>query len=183
MPTQAKFKTTAKVIVTCEQCSKLYTYEHYFYAYGRLIDENAAINLARQNMDKVFDHYSRQIAGGNFSSIVENMACPECGSLQSWMIEPLRKRRGWKLGLIWAAIMFLVAIPVSFVLNALINNPVVGVLSLMLIFVLPICILFIVRAWAMKNFMSARGKPLADSDKQPVVELHKGLIAETHLTL
>ena len=81
MPTQAKAKTTAKVTVNCEQCGKSYTYEHYFYAYGRLIDEQAAISLAKANMDKVYEHYSSQINAGNFSSIVENKPCPNCGSI------------------------------------------------------------------------------------------------------
>jgi hypothetical protein len=181
MPNQAKATTTAKVLVTCEGCGKVYEYEHFYYAYGRHIDELAAEALARQNMDKVIDYYSKQIASLNFSSIVENRPCPACGTIQSWMSEPIIRKQSWKQGLIWAVITFFLMIPLTFVLRVFISSSIMDILSFLLIFVLPLFILFQVR-----NFVTRKmRKTILPSSKinLPLVELHKGLLPETHWVL
>jgi hypothetical protein len=181
MPNQAKATTTAKVQVICEKCGKEYSYDHFYYAYGRRIDEKEAEALARQNMDRVFEYYSQQIASSNFSSIVENKPCPECGTIQSWMSEPLIKKRSWKLGFIWAAIMFVFMIPLSFLLRVFVSAAIMDIISFILIFILPLAFLFLVQNFVSR--MMRKNKVPHGKSNQPVVELHKGLLPEIHWVL
>ena len=84
-----KYEASLNVVVevTCEACEKVYTYEHRISSTSRL-EGNATRGVLQQFRAKEFGA----------------QACPECGYIQSWMIEHWQTMRqgfvGFGLGIL-----------------------------------------------------------------------------------
>jgi hypothetical protein len=188
MPYQATSKLTAQVSVCCEACGNCYTYDHVFKTYGRHSNEAFALSLARQNREKVWEWQTKRVTAGNFSSMADYKPCPKCGYVQAWMVEPVRRRRGWQWGLAIAAVTFLAMIPVFFVLDALSRGtPMASLIpgvAVVMVFGLPIVVLFVVRAIVRTTFQPNKTRPATPPKANtPSVSFHKSLDIDARLTL
>jgi hypothetical protein len=188
MPYQATSKLTAKVSVCCEACGSDYTYEHVFKAYGRRSDEQSALALARQNRERVFEWQTKRVEAGNYSSMADYKPCPKCGYVQTWMVEPVRRRRGWQWGLALAGVTFLALIPVFLVIDVLSRgtplSSLVPGLAVFMIFGMPVIVLFVTRAVVMKTFQANKNHAApSPKPKTPTVSFHKSLDIKAPFTL
>lgn len=180
MPYQAMLRIVATVSVCCEACRHEYAYEKEFKAYGSHSDQFAATRMAEANREGVYNWQTKRLAAGNYSSMVRNIPCPQCGYVQSWMVEPLRRRTGWLWGGILGALTFFLAIPASFMLDNFLQDSALSSITagifFVFIFVLPLMVLFAVRALVLKTYHPNKQQTVSPQRNVPTVSLHKSLI-------
>ena len=99
-------KIVAQVSISCEACGNTFSYNHKLSGYAQKSDEFSAMAAAREQLQKKID----RINGGDFALIADNKPCPQCGYVQSWMIQPVRKHRGNNWGCMLGAISYVLAI-------------------------------------------------------------------------
>jgi predicted RNA-binding Zn-ribbon protein involved in translation (DUF1610 family) len=157
-------KIVAQVSVSCENCGNNFTYNHRLTGNASHSDEYMAMTLASQNLEKQI----AKIKAGNYDSIAEHKPCQKCGYVQSWMITPVRKRRGMIWGTIFGVASYLLAFPVIVFLN---NTPLHHDYLLPVIFCgFPIGTFFIIRAIVMFLYQPNMGKKVSPQTKVPNIE-------------
>jgi hypothetical protein len=187
MPYQAMSQLVATVSVCCEVCDNSYTYEHIFKTYGRSQTQVGARALADQNREGVLNWQTKRVAAGNISAFSDYKPCPKCGYVQSWMVEPVRRRRGWQWGLGVGFVSFLLMIPVAFLLNAILSGSPMGSamagVAFLLVYIVPIIVLFVARAIARRSFQPNKKHAAPAKLNKPSVDFHKKLEIGAQFTL
>ncbi len=159
----------AQVAVSCERCGNGFGYNHKLASFAQHSNEYRAMAIAQENLQKRID----AVKAGNVGLIAENKRCPKCGYVQSWMIAPIRKRRGMIWGLVFGIATYVVAFPMLFVLN---NSPLHSDYMIpVFFFVLPVAIYFIVRSIVMLLYRPNRGSEVQPQAKLPNIEFKSPL--------
>jgi hypothetical protein len=105
MPYQGTSKISAQVSVHCESCGNDFVYERTLRGTAQRAGKSAAINAAREKLAKKME----KIESGDYGPIAIHKPCPQCGYVQSWMVEPVRRRRGWQWALGLAILSYFLA--------------------------------------------------------------------------
>ena len=106
MPYQGTASIIAEVSVHCEACGHEYSFERTLRDYARHADEIAATAAAEDSLAKLVD----KVQSGDYQPVASHQPCPQCGYLQSWMVGPVRRRRGWQWALATAASAYLLGL-------------------------------------------------------------------------
>ncbi len=138
--------SNVQVSVCCEQCGNTYTYQYQLTGYSSNNQTAAQANLA----DKV-----ERVSAGDYGLIADERPCPQCGYLQSWMIEPVRRKRGWMIGagIAMAACLLAILIEALLLPENIRNDAVQGIF---MVFGLPVITFFVARAVIMKTYRPTR---------------------------
>jgi predicted RNA-binding Zn-ribbon protein involved in translation (DUF1610 family) len=164
MPYKGTSKIVAQVSINCENCGNSFSYNHTLSGNAQKTDEFAAIAMARERLKKQID----RINSGDFNLIAEHKVCPKCGYVQSWMILPIRKRRGMNWGSALGVATYLLVFPLMLLLE---NTPLHQDYMVPILFCgLPVAIFFIVRAIAMFLYQPNRGKEIPSQTKVPNIK-------------
>ena len=97
MPYRGTSELLAEVSVTCEMCGDNYAYERTLQGAAQRNTEVAAMDAAHKILEKKVE----RLGAGDYGPIAISKPCPQCGYVQSWMIGPIRRQRGWQWGWIW----------------------------------------------------------------------------------
>lgn len=163
MPYNGFSEITTKVSISCESCGNAYSYNCVLKAGSRDGTREGAIVAARKNLNKKVE----RVNAGDYALVAKHKPCPQCGYVQSWMILPVRKRRGrnWGLGMGAASYMLaflLLLLPDSSPLK----NDFFG---MFMFFGFPVIVFFVVRAIARKLYQPNKGREIPQQTQIPVV--------------
>lgn len=136
----------AQVSVECEKCGATYAYTSLLTGYSSTKLQAAQDNLS----EKV-----KQVQAGKYSLVADFKPCPLCGYVQSWMLEPVRRKRGWMYGVGVAMLVCFAAILIeALLLPANIRDN--AVQGIFLVAVVPVIVFFIARLIVMKTYRPNR---------------------------
>lgn len=106
MSPQGTASIIAKVSVRCEACGHEYAYERTLRDYARRADKAAATAAAEEGLARQVD----RVQSGDVQPVASDRPCPQCGYMQSWMVESVRRRRSWQWALATAASAYLLGL-------------------------------------------------------------------------
>jgi hypothetical protein len=169
MPYQGTSKIAAQVSVCCEACGNNYTYDHIIKAGGQASDKYAAMALANTNLTKAVE----KIKAGDYRTVADHKPCPKCGYVQSWMIDPVRRRRGmnWGCGLGFLSYLAVILITVFASIKLHLFDLPDFMIPVLFIGV-PVVIIFGVRALVMVSYRPNKGREKPSQLKLPSVDFH-----------
>lgn len=137
---------SAQVSVTCEMCGTAYAYAATLTGYSSN-NRSAAQDDLINKVD--------QVKAGNYNLVAEEKRCPQCGYLQAWMIEPVRRRRGWMIAIGLAmAVCFVAILAEALIIPEDIRND--AVQGIFMVFGLPVITFFVARVIVMKTYRPNR---------------------------
>ncbi len=136
----------AQVSVYCEMCGTTYGYEYPIYGYDSSARQAALDDLASK---------IKCIEAGDYSDVADHRPCPQCGYVQSWMIEPARRKRGWQgaAGIALAACLIAILAMALIAPDNIRNDAGVG---LFIVFGIPVILFFLARVVIMKAYRPNR---------------------------
>ena len=139
-------QATVQVSVDCEMCGAAYAYPSTLMGYS-----NTKQQIAQENLSEKIE----RVKAGDYHLVADYKPCPQCGYVQSWMIEPVRRKRGWIYGAEAALAVCLLAILTEALLlpEDIRNNAVLGIF---LVFGVPVIVFFIARWVVMKTYRPNR---------------------------
>lgn len=150
-------RLNATVAVTCESCAYVYQYQH------ELVIPAESAKLRLEGLMASFRE-------GKTEAIAEIKPCPQCGYLQSWMVDLARDKKGFVRGCVasligWISFLVVIVLVANF-LPSVKFEYIVPVLMLVIVLAY-----FITRRVTMKNFNPNPTRPVAEKTVPPQVTL------------